>query len=96
MLDLHVLLYCYVQGVAVHVEREARAQADTGLTEEQWMDQQTPALAALVNAARYPVFARTIARAGAAEGGYDLDLDALFAFGLGPLLDGVAAMIEAA
>ncbi|MFH8380468.1 TetR/AcrR family transcriptional regulator C-terminal domain-containing protein [Kitasatospora sp. NPDC018058] len=93
MLDLHVLLYCYVQGVAVHLEREAQAEAGTGLTEEQWMDHQGPALAALVAGERHPVFARTV---GSVGGGYDLDLDSLFAFGLGPMLDGVGAMIEAA
>ncbi len=93
MLDLHVLLYSYVQGIAVHLEREAQAEATTGLTEDQWMDRQEPALAAIVTGERHPVFARTV---GSLGDGYDLDLDALFAFGLKPLLDGVAAMIESA
>ncbi|MER7583102.1 TetR/AcrR family transcriptional regulator C-terminal domain-containing protein [Kitasatospora sp. NPDC097691] len=91
MLDLHVLLYSYVQGIAVHLEREAQAEATTGLTEDQWMDRQSPLLAAIVTGERHPVFARTT---GSLGNGYDLDLDALFAFGLKPLLDGVAAMIE--
>ncbi|MFD8751803.1 TetR/AcrR family transcriptional regulator C-terminal domain-containing protein [Kitasatospora sp. NPDC059577] len=93
MLDLHVLLYSYVQGIAVHLEREAQAEASTGLTEDQWMDRQGPALTAIVTGERHPVFARTT---GSLGDGYDLDLDALFAFGLKPLLDGVATMIESA
>lgn len=94
VLDLHVLFYSYVQGIAVHLEREAQAEARTGLTEEQWMDRQGPALAGIVGGGRHPVFARVVGELG--SDGYDLDLDALFAFGLGPLLDGVAAMIAAA
>ncbi|MEU8919941.1 TetR/AcrR family transcriptional regulator C-terminal domain-containing protein [Kitasatospora sp. NPDC048545] len=93
MLDLHVLLYSYVQGIAVHLEREAQAEASTGLSEDQWMDRQGPALTAIVTGERHPVFARTT---GSLGDGYDLDLDALFAFGLKPLLDGVATMIESA
>ncbi|MFI8456480.1 TetR/AcrR family transcriptional regulator C-terminal domain-containing protein [Kitasatospora sp. NPDC085464] len=93
VLDLHVLLYSYVQGIAVHLEREAQAEATTGLTEDQWMDRQGPALAAIVTGERHPVFARMV---GSLGNDYDLDLDALFAFGLKPLLDGVAAMIESA
>jgi hypothetical protein len=33
--------------------------------------------------------------AGSFDAGYDLDFDALFAFGLTPLPDGIALMIEA-
>ncbi|MDH6706742.1 AcrR family transcriptional regulator [Kitasatospora sp. MAA19] len=95
MLDLHVLLYCYVQGIAVHLERESQAEAGTGLTGDQWMDSQGPAMAAIVSGTRYPVFARVAGSFGKGNG-YDLDLDTLFAFGLRPLLDGVAAMIEEA
>ncbi|MFF3075052.1 hypothetical protein [Kitasatospora sp. NPDC057936] len=58
MLDLHVLLYSHVHGIAVHLEREAQAEAATGLSEDQWMDRQAPAFAAITSAARYPVFTR--------------------------------------
>ncbi|MFJ9690964.1 TetR/AcrR family transcriptional regulator C-terminal domain-containing protein [Kitasatospora sp. NPDC101183] len=92
--DLHVLLYSHVQGLAVHLEREEQAAARSGLTEDQWMDRQGPVFAAIVGGERHPVFGRITRSFG--ETGYDLDLDALFAFGLGPLLDGVGAMIAAA
>ncbi|MEU4302895.1 TetR/AcrR family transcriptional regulator C-terminal domain-containing protein [Kitasatospora aureofaciens] len=91
MLDLHVLLYSYVQGIAVHLERETQAEAATGLSEDKWMDHQTPALQAITAATQYPVFARVT---GSLKNGYDLDLDTLFEFGLKPLLDGIAAIIE--
>ncbi|MFE0381001.1 TetR/AcrR family transcriptional regulator C-terminal domain-containing protein [Streptomyces inhibens] len=91
MLELHVLLYSYVQGIAINLEQEAQAEAATGLTEDQWMDQQAAALQAIVTSARYPVFTKVIS---AFTDGYDLRLDELFAFGLGPLLDGVAVIVE--
>ncbi|MER7846160.1 TetR/AcrR family transcriptional regulator C-terminal domain-containing protein [Kitasatospora sp. NPDC096077] len=92
MLDLHVLLYGYIHGIAVHLEREAQAEAATGLSGDQWMDRQAPAFAAITVAARYPVFTRI---ANSCKDGYDLDLDTLFEFGLKPLLDGIALIVEA-
>ncbi|MFD9335313.1 TetR/AcrR family transcriptional regulator C-terminal domain-containing protein [Streptomyces sp. NPDC060028] len=90
MFDLHVLLYGYVQGIAVNLEQEAQTEAATGLTEDQWMDLHASSLDALVTSGRFPVFARTVT---ALQEGYDLDLDALFEFGLRPLLDGIARII---
>src|SRR5205814_1956283 len=60
MLDLHILLYSYIQGLAVNLEQEAQAEAATGLTEEQWMDRQAHAVQAIVTSARYPVFAKVV------------------------------------
>ncbi|GAA3020519.1 TetR/AcrR family transcriptional regulator C-terminal domain-containing protein [Streptosporangium longisporum] len=91
MLDLHILLYNYVQGIAVNLERETQAEAVSGLSDEQWWDANGPAIAAVLASGRYPTFARVTA----AVDGYDLDLDELFEFGLGPLLNGVAAIVEA-
>ncbi|MFD8544654.1 TetR/AcrR family transcriptional regulator C-terminal domain-containing protein [Streptomyces sp. NPDC059649] len=91
MMDLHILLYSYVQGLAVNLEQEAQVEATTGLTDGQWMDRQAPAVQAIVASDRYPVFTKML---GAFKDGYDLRLDELFAFGLGPLLDGVAAIVE--
>ncbi len=36
--DIHVLLFSHVQGLAVHLEPEAQAEAATGQSEDQWMD----------------------------------------------------------
>ncbi|MFI9329445.1 TetR/AcrR family transcriptional regulator C-terminal domain-containing protein [Kitasatospora sp. NPDC052868] len=93
MLDIHVLFYSYIEGIAVNLERETQAQAATGVTEDQWMEHQAPALGALADSGRFPVFSRLVA---GLENGYDLDLDGLFEFGLATLLDGLAPRIEAA
>ena len=89
---LHILLYSYVHGLAIHIERETQAAASTGLSEEAWMDTQAEAFAQLVASSRYPAFARVI---GHFEDGYDLRLDELFESGLATLLDGFAKTIEA-
>ncbi|ACZ85473.1 TetR/AcrR family transcriptional regulator C-terminal domain-containing protein [Streptosporangium roseum] len=91
MMNLHVLVYSYVQGIAANLEREAQAEAATGLSEEQWMDSQEPALAALAASGDYPTFVRVTRALG---GGYDLRLDELFEFGLQPMLDGLAVVVE--
>ncbi|MET9365093.1 TetR/AcrR family transcriptional regulator C-terminal domain-containing protein [Streptomyces sp. NPDC006632] len=91
MMDVHVLLYGYVQGLAAGLEQESQAAAATGVSEEGWMEQQAAALDALVRSGRYPVFSRITADLA---DGYDLRFDELFAFGLGPLLDGFAAIVE--
>ncbi|MFB7588818.1 TetR/AcrR family transcriptional regulator C-terminal domain-containing protein [Streptomyces sp. NPDC056169] len=91
LFDIHVLLYSHVEGLAVHLEREAHAAAATGQSEDQWMDSRTPALQELVQSGRFPTFAKVV---GAFGDGYDLKLDALFAFGLKALLDGLTPLVE--
>lgn len=92
MLNLNALLYSHVQGIAVQLEREAQAASITGLSEDQWLDTQAPALAAITASGDYPTFTQVIEAVG--ESGYDLDLDELFEIGLSSMLDGVAALIE--
>ncbi|MFI9556235.1 TetR/AcrR family transcriptional regulator C-terminal domain-containing protein [Nonomuraea endophytica] len=89
--NIHVLVYNYVQGVAVHLEREAQQDAATGMGDDEWMDAQGPGLAALAASGAYPHFAAVVAGLG---DDYDLDLDAFFEFGLTPLLNGLATLIE--
>ncbi|MEV6683975.1 TetR/AcrR family transcriptional regulator C-terminal domain-containing protein [Streptomyces sp. NPDC051130] len=91
LFDIHVLLYSHVQGLAVHLEMEAHAEAATGQSEDQWMDSRAPALRGLVESGRFPTFTKVV---GAFEDGYDLRLDALFEFGLKALLDGLASIVE--
>ncbi|MFF5900741.1 GntR family transcriptional regulator [Streptomyces argenteolus] len=92
LFDIHVLLYSHVQGLAVHLEREAHAAATTGQSEDQWMDSRTSDLQALVQSGRFPTFTRVVSSFG---DGYDLRLDTLFELGLKALLDGLAPVIEA-
>jgi DNA-binding transcriptional regulator YhcF (GntR family) len=91
-LDLQVLLYSYVQGLAVNLEREAHAQAATGLSEDEWMRQQGPAMSEIAATGRYPAFAGLMA--SFAADGYDLDLDRIFELGLRLMLDGLTPLIE--
>jgi DNA-binding transcriptional regulator YhcF (GntR family) len=83
--DLHVLFFSHVQGMAIHLEREQNALASSGLTEEDWMDHQGPAVAAM--ATGHPTFAKMLADLG--ETGYDLVLDDIFELGMRALLDGL-------
>ncbi|MEU1309095.1 TetR/AcrR family transcriptional regulator C-terminal domain-containing protein [Streptomyces cinnamoneus] len=92
MFNLNALIYSYVQGTAVQLEREAQAQSATGLSEEQWMDSQAAAFDALVASGAYPAFTKVVGSFG--ESGYDLDLDAVFELGLTSMLDGLAALID--
>ncbi|MFV8127019.1 TetR/AcrR family transcriptional regulator C-terminal domain-containing protein [Streptomyces syringium] len=91
LFDIHVLLYSHVQGLAGHLEMEAHAAASTGQSEDQWMDSRAPALQGLVESGRFPTFAKVV---GSFTDGYDLNLDALFEFGLKALLDGLTSLIE--
>ncbi|MFG3280705.1 TetR/AcrR family transcriptional regulator C-terminal domain-containing protein [Streptomyces sp. NPDC048111] len=42
LFDMHVLLYSHVQGLVVHLEWDAHAEASTGQTEDQWMNNRAP------------------------------------------------------
>ena len=90
--DLHVLFFSFVQGIAIHLEREQQALGSSGLSEDDWMAGQEPALAAIVGSGRHPVFARMLTTLSAQ--GYDLVLDKLFELGLRSLLDGLALRLE--
>lgn len=93
-MDIQLLVFAHVQGLAVTLEGEAQAEAATGKTDDEWMDTQQPTLTALAASGRYPSFTRTL---GALENGdYDLDLDALFDLGLTALLDGLTPRLERA
>ncbi|MFJ6662751.1 TetR/AcrR family transcriptional regulator C-terminal domain-containing protein [Streptomyces sp. NPDC091383] len=84
----HLMLLNYARGIAVNLESEREAEAYSGLDSEQWMDTQEAALLDILSTGRFPALSRL------AAAGYDLDLDALFEFGLQRLLDGVAALVE--
>lgn len=90
MLHVHVTLFSYVRGIAINIEWENEAEATSGLTEEEWMAEHSPALDELAASGDFPTFARVI---GALSDNYDLDLDLLFEFGLTPLLDGLAPLL---
>ncbi|MEV0622907.1 TetR/AcrR family transcriptional regulator C-terminal domain-containing protein [Nonomuraea sp. NPDC050404] len=85
---VQILTYSYVQGIAAHIELEQRARTATGLTHEEWMSGQEEFLRAVATSS--PAFLRHLDELG----DFDMDLDRLFEFGLGPLLDGLAKVID--
>ncbi len=82
----HLTVFTFVRGLAMNLELEIEAEATSGLTDEEWMTGQERALADLVADGRHPAFAAVLAGMD-----FDLDLDALFDFGLQRLLTGIAA-----
>ena len=82
-MQMHVTLYAYAQGLASNLESEAEAQGETGVDEEAWMRSHEPEFATLAATSAFPTFARIL---GELDGG--CDLDRVFEFGLGVLLDG--------
>jgi DNA-binding transcriptional regulator YhcF (GntR family) len=83
---MHLILFNYIRGFATSLEMEAAAEADTGVTADEWMDVQKPALEALLADQDWPAF-RTVLDSFE-PGGYDMDVNELFEAGLRYLLDG--------
>ena len=88
MCDLNVLFFSYVQGLAIHLEREQQALSSSGVSGEQWIDNTGAGFQTIIDMGRYPAFTRMMGTL--AVDGYDLDLDALFELGLRSMLDGLA------
>jgi AcrR family transcriptional regulator len=84
--SMHLILFNYIRGFAASLEMEATAEANTGVTADEWMDVQQPALEALLADQDLPAF-RTVLRSFEPNG-YDMDVNQLFEVGLGYLLEG--------
>jgi hypothetical protein len=91
-LDLQVMLFSHVQGLAAQLERETQAQATTGMSDDQWMARHGTALGALASSGHYPGFSALLTEFG--EQGYDLELDKIFELGLRTILDGMAILLS--
>ena len=83
----HLTLFTFVRGTAMNLELEADAEAASGLTGDEWMAGQGDALEGLVADGQHPNFTRVLRGMD-----FDLDLDALFEFGLQRLLAGIGAL----
>lgn len=84
--SMHLILFNYIRGFATSLEMEATAEADTGVTADEWMDVQQPALEAALADQDLPAF-RSVLDSFEPDG-FEMDLDELFEAGLGYLLDG--------
>lgn len=91
MAQASVALAAFVCGLAVHFEREAQAEQDSGLSAEEWMDRVEGEDHERLTAdpERFPMF-------DAMNRGpeIDLGLEALFEFGMARMLDGIGLLIE--
>jgi AcrR family transcriptional regulator len=85
-LSMHLILFNYVRGFATSLEMEATAEADTGVTADEWMHVQKPVLQTVLADLKLPAF-RTVMDSFE-PAGYDMNLDHLFEVGLGYLLEG--------
>jgi AcrR family transcriptional regulator len=86
-----ITVFGYVRGVALNLESEAHAEQDTGLTADEWADQQAGRLAELIVEHDLAGF-RALAEPDGFE--FDFQLDELFEFGLGIVLDGLAVKLQ--
>ncbi len=91
-LRIQMGVYTLVRGVAVNLESEARAEAETGLTEDEWMTAQFSAYDEITRSGRYPLWEGMIAEFG--EPGFDFDLTNVLEFNLATYLNGLATVIE--
>src|SRR5215472_13799419 len=83
MMQVHTTLFSHVRGLAFNLEAEAQAEQDTGLTSEEWMQTQEHGFRVIAGTGDFPLLNRLV------NSEIELDLDQLFEFGLGLLLDGL-------
>lgn len=83
MLYIHTTLFSHVRGLALNLEAEAQAEQDSGLTSDEWMRTQEHDLRAITGTGEFPLLDRLV------NSEMEFDLDQLFEFGLGRLLDGL-------
>ncbi|MCT4354307.1 TetR/AcrR family transcriptional regulator C-terminal domain-containing protein [Streptomyces sp. Je 1-79] len=85
----HLVIFAYVQGVAMADDLEEQARQDSGISDGEWMERNEPRYDAISGGGAYPLLSSL------SEGEeFELDLGTLFEFGLRRTLDGVAAMID--
>jgi DNA-binding transcriptional regulator YhcF (GntR family) len=84
MMHICVIVFSHVKGLAIDIASEAEQQQDTGLTADEYMTTRSTDIEAMVSPADLPLLASLVR-----SDDFDLDLDALFEFGLQRLLDGI-------
>jgi len=89
LLQVHLMLFSYVRGLAMNLESEVQAEQDTGVTSDEWMESRGSTFARIMSSGRFPMLSSV-----AAQPDVGLDLDTLFELGLKVILDGLAVLIE--
>ena len=82
------MLFSYVRGIAINLETEAQAEAESGMDNDEWVRAHMDPLMSLTAGGRFPMFERVTALDD-----FDLDLDALFELGLTCILDGLTTRL---
>jgi hypothetical protein len=75
----------YVFGTVTQELAELQAQRRSGLTKEQWQASVGPYIREVIESGKYPQFSRRVIE------GEDRSAEEVFEFGLGCVLDGIAA-----
>jgi hypothetical protein len=88
MMQLYACLFVFIRGLAINLEPESLAEQDTGVTAEEWMDQQESEFEKVTADGSLPLMSRMVQQEH-----IDMELDTLFELGLGRVLDGIAAYL---
>jgi DNA-binding transcriptional regulator YhcF (GntR family) len=88
ILLVHLSLFGFVHGLAATLETEAREEAASGVTSNEWLAAHEAETRALMTTAAFPHSARVFLHAP-----IPLDLDQLLEFGLQRFLDGVERLL---
>jgi DNA-binding transcriptional regulator YhcF (GntR family) len=89
MMYIHMNLFGHVRSVALSLEAETRARQDTGITNDEWMQQQEAEFRAVAASGRYPTMEYLVTQE------FEQDLDRMFSYGLHLYLDGLAHQLKA-
>jgi AcrR family transcriptional regulator len=89
MMHVHITLFSHVRGLALNLEAEAQAEQDSGLTSDEWMQTQEHGFRVIASTGDFPLLNRLV------NSEMEMDLDQLFEFGLGCLLDGLQRRLAA-
>jgi hypothetical protein len=91
MLEASLTIVGFGQGIAMAFDFERQAERETGISSEEWMQGQEAQAARLFATGRFPMIARV-----GAEPDLDVELEHLFEFGLGVVLDGIERLVATA
>lgn len=88
MMHAHIVLFGHVRGTALSLQAEGQAERDTGMTSDEWVENQDSNVEDMFNPENFPMLGYV------AEVRFDFNLDHVFEFGLQRILDGLAARFE--
>jgi DNA-binding transcriptional regulator YhcF (GntR family) len=86
---VHVVLFSHVRGMATAIELEAEAERETGISVDQYMEENQAAFEAIAGGSMPNLTELATVDA-------ELDIDTLFEFGLARMLDGLVSYVRSA